>query len=749
MKKVIIKKEMFYSLLIPYVLLGIVGLISFRYMYTTSIKNVNNEVIRGNYSILNKIVREIDYLVSDIERLVIEVDSNPRFARILNLDKNRTGSDNYKLAMGINELKKIKKYNYLIEDLILYYHKGDFFINALGIRDADLLYTDYLLGENKNQEEWNQKLKENYPIGKLIKILDEIFYIVTIPTNETVEYSNVIVKVNTEQFNALIGSYDNLNEGKFYILDRDFELLASNDADGSSSFEKDIENLRAVTSTLSNQEIGSITLNSQKYRVFYIEENSSDLHYIWMIEEYQLRAKSSFILVAFTGMGVAFVLLLILGIKGVKKNYKKIEHIINRLSKSNLSIEDHKYSEVTYINSILNNIEKKLKSQEKIMIESILRKALYGLIEETDENYAYILKNQKTLCTQGSVITLFEDMDIERKKAKDLKLSIFMIENIIKEIFNGNIMSWVIPLNDWYVIILNGQEEDENELDYILEGVERTRKFLAEQLKIEYTIGVSSPIIGISNFGAGYKEALEALEEKQIIGTKQMIYYGNIEENHNQYEFDQTKHKQWINSLKLGDSEKAHKMIEEIYQINFKEKQISAECGRLLLLDCLETIKQVAKELNISLEIDTKDVFKKSYTVYDIRDKIDDLIEEICKITDQVKENAKEREERIIQYIKEHYKDMNLNVATVADQFELNASYLSRLFKEQTGENLLSYINKYRVEQAKKLLQGTTKTLIKVAEETGFLNTAALTRAFKKYEGVTPGQYKEIYGNKK
>mgnify|MGYP006903150642 CR=1 FL=1 len=72
MKKVIIKKEMFYSLLIPYVLLGIVGLISFRYMYTTSIKNVNNEVIRGNYSILNKIVREIDYLVSDIERLVIE-----------------------------------------------------------------------------------------------------------------------------------------------------------------------------------------------------------------------------------------------------------------------------------------------------------------------------------------------------------------------------------------------------------------------------------------------------------------------------------------------------------------------------------------------------------------------------------------------------------------------------------------------------------------------------------------------------
>lgn len=750
MKKITIKKEMFYSLLIPYILLGIAGLIFFGYMYNTSVKNVNNEVVQNNYAVLNKIVREVDYLVNDIERLVIEVDSNPKFKKVLSLDKyKRTGPDNYKLAMAINELRDIKKYNYLIEDIILYYHKGDFFINATGIRDADFLYSDYFLDENKDKEEWNNKLKEKYPTGKLVKILDEVFYIITLPTNEAVEVSNIIVKVGTDQFNALIGSYDTLNEGKLHILDREFNLLASNYMNEGINLKAYINDLKALVVDLENQSLGRITLDDQKYRVFYIEENSSDLYYIWMIEEYKLRAKSNYILVASIGMGMAFILLLIVGIKGVKKNYKKIEDIIERLSKSNLAIESHGYSEVTYINSILNNIEDKLKSQEQIMIESILRKAIYGLIEETDENYTYIVSNQKTLCTKGSIITIFEDIDFEGKKAKDLKLNIFIIENIIKEIFSDHITSWVVPLNHWYVIILNGSEDDEYELEYVLEGIERARKFLSEQLKIEYTIGVSTPILGISNFGEGYKEALEALEEKQVIGSKKIIYYGNIEEHHNQYEFDEAKHRQLINAIKLGDFVKAHKIIEEVYQINFREKQISAECGKLLWLDCLETIEQVAKALDCNIEVDTKDVLKKTYTAYDMREKIYGLIEEICTMTDQVKENPNERGEKIIQYIKEHYSDADLNVATIADKFDLNASYLSRLFKEQVGDNLLSYMNRYRVEKAKELLQNTTKTLIKIAEETGFLNTAALTRAFKKYEGITPGQYKEIYGHKK
>lgn len=754
MKKVTVKKDMFYSLLIPYILLGIVAVVFYGYMYNTSVRNINNESIQSSRSILNKIAREIDYLVSDIERLVLEVDSNYKFKRILDVDeKEKTGQDHYEIAVAINELRTTKKYNYLIEDIILYYHQGNFFINSVGARTAELLYSDYSLNTNKDHEEWNAKLKGKYPEGGLIKIAGEIFYIITIPINEEEEASNVIIKINTKKFNELISSYSNLNEGRLYILDQGFNILGTNYVEGiggsrENSIPGSIEDKKRAIESLRNKEVGTVLLDNTEYIGMYIEENSSDLDYIWLIEKYKLKDKSKYILLSFVGMGIAFTAILAFGMVSVKKNYKKIEDIVERLSKSELSVEDRKYSEVTYINNTLSNIEEKMKSQEKMMVESIIRKSIYGLIEDRDENFEYLLKNEEVLCQGRSIITIFEDVDIEGKQAKELKLGIFIIDNIIKEIFNGGIKSWIIPLDSWYVVVLNWNDEDEYEPDYILEGLEKTRKFLAMQLGAKYTIGVSSPVLGISHFDIGYKEAVEALDEKQIIGNNKMIYYGNIEEHHNQYAFDENKHKQFMNYIRLGDIEKATRLIEEIYEVNFKEKQISAECGRLLLLDLLETLKQVSDEIGYCIEIDTKDVFKKSHTVYDMKEKIFGMTTELCKYGGQSKERISDREEKIIKYILDHYSDVNLNVSMIADQFDLNASYLSRLFKEQTGENLLSYINNYRVEKAKELLAITSKTLVKIATETGFLNTAALTRAFKKYEGVTPSQYKEIHRNK-
>ncbi|MNP84600.1 HTH-type transcriptional activator RhaR [compost metagenome] len=68
---------------------------------------------------------------------------------------------------------------------------------------------------------------------------------------------------------------------------------------------------------------------------------------------------------------------------------------------------------------------------------------------------------------------------------------------------------------------------------------------------------------------------------------------------------------------------------------------------------------------------------------------------------------------------------------------------MSKLFKEQTGETLPDYINKVRLEQAKVLLRDDKLSISDAAVRVGYLNSNALIRSFKKYEGVTPGKYKE------
>lgn len=97
-----------------------------------------------------------------------------------------------------------------------------------------------------------------------------------------------------------------------------------------------------------------------------------------------------------------------------------------------------------------------------------------------------------------------------------------------------------------------------------------------------------------------------------------------------------------------------------------------------------------------------------------------------------------------MEIVKTQYADNNLCVSTIAQQLHLNPSYLSRYFKQQVGVGLLDYLHQYRIESVKRLIAEQSDLPIGViAEQTGFYNAAALIRIFKKYEGITPGQYRK------
>ena len=91
-----------------------------------------------------------------------------------------------------------------------------------------------------------------------------------------------------------------------------------------------------------------------------------------------------------------------------------------------------------------------------------------------------------------------------------------------------------------------------------------------------------------------------------------------------------------------------------------------------------------------------------------------------------------------------HYGDVTLNIATIAENLQITPTYMSKLYKEQTGEALPDYINKVRLKKAKVLLKDEKLSISEAAVKVGYINSNALIRSFKKYEGVTPGQYKGI-----
>lgn len=106
-------------------------------------------------------------------------------------------------------------------------------------------------------------------------------------------------------------------------------------------------------------------------------------------------------------------------------------------------------------------------------------------------------------------------------------------------------------------------------------------------------------------------------------------------------------------------------------------------------------------------------------------------------------ENARNKKMPGIEaYIRKNYSDQMMGATSIADEFKISPSYLSRIFKADMGIGIVDFIHTIRTEAAKKLLLETDLSTNEIAIQVGFSNRWVLTRVFKKIVGVTPGVYR-------
>lgn len=97
--------------------------------------------------------------------------------------------------------------------------------------------------------------------------------------------------------------------------------------------------------------------------------------------------------------------------------------------------------------------------------------------------------------------------------------------------------------------------------------------------------------------------------------------------------------------------------------------------------------------------------------------------------------------QKVINEINLHL-DAPLSLKTLAAQCYISPSYLSNVFKQETGQTLTDYISRRRMERAARLLLTTNARVAVVAEEVGILDVNYFTKMFKNATGQTPTAYR-------
>ncbi len=100
---------------------------------------------------------------------------------------------------------------------------------------------------------------------------------------------------------------------------------------------------------------------------------------------------------------------------------------------------------------------------------------------------------------------------------------------------------------------------------------------------------------------------------------------------------------------------------------------------------------------------------------------------------------------KVMEYVKQNF-HRKISLDDVARTVYLSRSYLSCIFKEETGQSLFSYINKVRVEKSKLYLLDNAVPLVDVAALCGFEDQSYFTKVFKKETGLSPKKYRDSRG---
>jgi AraC-like DNA-binding protein len=110
----------------------------------------------------------------------------------------------------------------------------------------------------------------------------------------------------------------------------------------------------------------------------------------------------------------------------------------------------------------------------------------------------------------------------------------------------------------------------------------------------------------------------------------------------------------------------------------------------------------------------------------------------------QLPENIRSNEVLLaVDYIKSNYMN-RITLTDLSNHVHLQPTYLSGLFKKQTGHSVTEFINLHRISVSKKLLLETNRKIHDIANDVGFYDLHHFSRVFKKYEGLTPVQYRQI-----
>ena len=732
------KGSVFRSMLISYLIIFLIPVCLFLLGSRFYLSALNEQISSANQAALSTLARsvdtQIDILFSTSSRLLVDT----RTLRLTRQETVAAKRDYEDLSELRSQIVDDVLHSDYISDICLYFPKSDLWLCKDGIlRGMDGF--QYYLSKNLpiGADEWEAGLHFNgRKSERLVNANGQQLLLVHKYANTRAEDALpsvlAVIRVNTEALRSLLAAFNDSGTAVFRILAPDGTAIQTDDA-----------SLNAAT---------------------IVDSSAAQLRYVLypMAKIARFAALIRLIVVIFVfGVLLSGALILLFS----KRHSSPIQRLTGSLLSQMQMETPPAQDEYKLLEQEISFLLRKIHRSEGIAVEYESMKndrILQGLMQGA----VGAIENAAEILGRGSerfVVALHSAgrADLSDTGPEEGEGSLDVIDLIVKTVAKyesgADEKRFVFTMDGMIVcLIVLGGMPDPDALDRIEASARGSAEYLLNRFKVSSSIAVSPVVNGVESLQEAFVRARELLDYQLLTGSGDISVVRVDQAREAETPLARPSLGPMYSNMQLFVEQvqsHSYALARQTFLRTLAERIPSSSPGdprpvRMHLFAMADLLAMTIKDLDeeVASHIRREALLEDLYScesVSSLHACAEEVFSELEKHSAQSRHGV-ERGQRILSFLGEHYQEPEINVNTLSQQFDLSPSYVSMLIKKQTGLSAVDYIHSLRIGQAKRLLREQPDMLIKdVSREVGYGTSLNLIRAFKRYEGMTPTQFRE------
>ncbi|CAG7620563.1 HTH-type transcriptional regulator YesS [Paenibacillus solanacearum] len=399
-------------------------------------------------------------------------------------------------------------------------------------------------------------------------------------------------------------------------------------------------------------------------------------------------------------------------------------------------------------NRQLNN---RLSEQYPYMRQGIFQQLLNG---EMSERELLLAAEYAGIHLKGSCVFVLvaeaDDMAAfhQMYREKDRALIHYALPKLMEETFHNVPFCLGFTPKTGRVILLIGMDEaGEGAKALLREYADEVRTHVRSYFRFSVSVAIASPLSGFTEIGNGYDEAAALLGHRFILGGDITIVAEQADEallrlNRQTVE----RQKRIVHHVLHGNLVDSRRLLAEI-AAELPRSPIRPQTAMGLFSYMLGELdfmlQQTGCDIQEAMGIDFYGKLHDLRTLPELEQWLAGELFPAIKAhleREAVSKQAKTISE-VKRYVQEHIGE-ELSLQMAADRFGMSVSYLSKLFKDESGLNFSEYVLELRMNKAREWLEHTDLPIKQIAEKSGYASVQNFNRMFKQRYNLPPGEYR-------